>query len=86
VSLSKMKASLAVAAMTLVSYSAVWAQGCGEFSDRPECAGGGNDGGGGTVGGGTVGGGNGVPELDGPWVFMLVAVGIVAAIAIAKRK
>jgi hypothetical protein len=72
--LSKLKASLAVAAMTLVSYSPVWAQLC-DNPDNPDC----NTGGGG-------GGGNGTPELDGPGMLMLITIGIVAAIAIARRK
>jgi hypothetical protein len=36
--------------------------------------------------GGGGGGGGGTPELDGPGVLMLITIGIVAAIAIARRK
>lgn len=70
--LSKLKASMAVAAISLVSYSPLWAQEVIRDGCFPNCVDG--------------GGGNDVPELDGPGVLMLVAVGIVAAVAIAKRK
>ena len=78
--LSKLRAAMAGAAMTLVSYSSVWAQAteCGEFDDRLECSSGGTD-------GGTVGGG-GTPELDGPGILILITIGIAAAFAIARRK
>jgi hypothetical protein len=62
--------------MTLVSYSPVWAQLC-DNPNNPDCN---------TGGGGGGGGGGGTPELDGPGVLMLITIGIVAAIAIARRK
>jgi len=76
--LSKLKASMAVAAMALVSYSPAWAQEIIQDGCFPNC--------GGTDGGTTGGGGNGVPELDGPGVLVLVAIGIAVAVAIARRK
>lgn len=79
--LATLKAGLGAAAMTLVSYSPAFAQALCDNPANPACVGGGgNDNG---VGNGV---GNGVPELAAPEVIALVAVGIVAAIALSKRK
>ena len=70
--LDKLKASIAVAAATLIGYSTTWAQtetirdGC-----FPNC---------------DTGGGGGDPQLAAPVVLALIAAGIVGAIMMAKRK
>ena len=69
--LSAIKAALAAAVTTLVGYSSVWAQPSTEIIF--DCT-------------TNCGGGNNTPQLAAPAVIALIAMGVVAAITMAKRK
>ncbi len=74
--LSRVKALVGVCVTTLVSYSPAWAQLC-DNPNNPACNG---------TGGGGGGGGGGDPQLVAPAVIALIAVGIVTAMVVARKK
>lgn len=71
--LSRVKAAVGVCVTTLASYSPVWAQILCDNPNDPLCN-------------GTGGGGGGDPQLAAPAVIGLVAVGIVTAMIMARKK